>query len=66
MTAPNPDGEHLSLIKRDMSCITGHEIADQRAVQLLLGHTKIDSTVHYFSAELEDALEIAEASEIWC
>ncbi len=35
-----------------------------RAVQLLLGHTKMDSTVRYLGAELEDALAIAEAIEI--
>jgi integrase len=35
-----------------------------RAVQLLLGHTKIDSTVRYLGVELEDALAIAEAIEI--
>ncbi|WP_300043336.1 tyrosine-type recombinase/integrase, partial [uncultured Paracoccus sp.] len=31
------------------------------AVQLLLGHTKMDSTVRYLGVELEDALAIAEA-----
>ena len=35
-----------------------------RAVQLLLGHTKMDSTVRYLGIELEDALTIAEAIEI--
>ncbi len=35
-----------------------------RAVQLLLGHTKIDSTVRYLGVELEDALAISEAVEI--
>ena len=35
-----------------------------RAVQLLLGHTKIDSTVRYLGAELEDTLAIAEAVDI--
>ncbi|MDD9724560.1 tyrosine-type recombinase/integrase [Roseovarius sp. SK2] len=35
-----------------------------RAVQLLLGHTKMDSTVRYLGVELEDALAIAEAVEI--
>ncbi len=37
-----------------------------RAVQLLLGHTKMDSTVRYLGVELEDALAIAEAIEICC
>jgi site-specific recombinase XerC len=35
-----------------------------RAFQLLLGHTKMDSTVRYLGVELEDALAIAEAVEI--
>jgi len=35
-----------------------------RACQLLLGHTKMDSTVRYLGVELEDALAIAEAIEI--
>lgn len=35
-----------------------------RAVQLLLGHTKMDSTVRYLGVELEDALSISEAVEI--
>lgn len=35
-----------------------------RAVQLLLGHTKMDSTVRYLGVELEDALVIAEAIKI--
>ena len=35
-----------------------------RAVQLLLGHTKMNSTVRYLGVELEDALAIAEAIEI--
>lgn len=35
-----------------------------RAVQLLLGHTKMDRTVRYLGFELEDALAIAESIEI--
>lgn len=35
-----------------------------RAVQLLLGHSKLDSTVRYLGIELDDALEIAEQTEV--
>jgi len=35
-----------------------------RAVELLLGHTKMDSTVRHLDVELADALLIAEAIEI--
>lgn len=35
-----------------------------RAVQLLLGHTKMDSIVRYLGVDLEDALAISESVEI--
>ena len=35
-----------------------------RAVQLLLGHTKMDSTVRYLGVDLEDALAISESVQI--
>jgi hypothetical protein len=35
-----------------------------RAVQLLLGHTKIESTVRYLGTEVDDALSIAEQVEV--
>jgi len=35
-----------------------------RAVQLLLGHAKIESTIRYLGIELEDALQISEALEM--
>ena len=35
-----------------------------RAVQLLLGHTNLESTVRYLGVEVDDTLEIAEQTEI--
>ena len=35
-----------------------------RAVQLLLGHTKVDSAVQYLGVEIEEALSIAESIDI--
>ncbi|MFL9812901.1 tyrosine-type recombinase/integrase [Stutzerimonas sp. VN223-3] len=35
-----------------------------RAVQLLLGHTKLESTVGYLGIEIDDALETAEQNEV--
>ena len=35
-----------------------------RAIQLLLGHDKLESTVRYLGIEVDDALEISEQIEI--
>lgn len=35
-----------------------------RAERLLLGHTKLDSTVRYLGVEVEDALAIAEGIDV--
>lgn len=35
-----------------------------RAIQILLGHTKIENTVKYLGVDIEDALELAEHTEI--
>lgn len=35
-----------------------------RAVQILLGHSKIENTVRYLGIDVEDALALAENTEI--
>jgi site-specific recombinase XerD len=35
-----------------------------RTVQLLLGHTKLENTVRYLGIEVDDALEMAEQTDI--
>ena len=39
-------------------------MCQKRAVQLLLGHTKIESTVRYLGIEVDDALSIAEQVDL--
>ncbi|MDQ0323633.1 site-specific recombinase XerC [Pararhizobium capsulatum DSM 1112] len=35
-----------------------------RAIQILLGHTRIESTVEFLGVDIEDALELADHTEI--
>ncbi len=44
--------------------LTYRRTGNLRAVQLLLGHTKLESTVRYLGVEVEDALAIAEQVDI--
>lgn len=37
---------------------------NRRAVQLLLGHTKMDSTMRYLGVDLDDALSLAEGIDL--
>ncbi len=44
--------------------LTFSNLGNLRAVQLLLGHTKIESTVRYRGIEVDDALAIAEQVDV--
>lgn len=35
-----------------------------QAVQMLLGHSKLDSTVRYLGVDVEDALALSEATDL--
>jgi integrase len=59
---PNRYGTHS--LRRTKAAQIYRKTGNLRAVQLLLGHTKVDSTVRYLGVELEDALSIAEKIEI--
>lgn len=47
-------------LRRTKATLIYRRTKNLRAVQLLLGHTKLESTVRYLGIEVEDALEIAE------
>ncbi len=59
---PSSYGTHS--MRRTKVAYIYRKTGNLRAVQLLLGHTKMDSTVRYLGVEMEDALTIAEAIEI--
>ena len=51
-------------LRRTKATLIYRRTKNLRAVQLLLGHSKVESTVRYLGIELDDALEIAEQTEV--
>jgi len=57
---PSAHGTHP--MRRTKAAEIYRKTDNRRAVQLLLDHTKVDSTVRYLGVELEDALSIVDAN----
>jgi integrase len=55
-------GSHT--LRRTKATLIYRRTKNLRAVQLLLGHTKLESTVRYLGIEVDDALEMAEQTEV--
>lgn len=51
-------------LRRSKASLIYRRTKNLRAVQLLLGHAKLDSTIRYLGIEIEDALELAEQTEV--
>ena len=51
-------------LRRTKASIIYKRTGNLRAVQILLGHTKIESTVRYLGVDVEDALALAEGTEV--
>lgn len=59
---PAAYGTHT--MRRTKASLIYRRTKNLRAVQLLLGHTKLESTVRYLRIEVDDALELAEQTEV--
>jgi integrase len=51
-------------IRRTKATLIYRKTGNLRAVQLLLGHTKVESTVRYLGIEVDDAIAIAEQVDV--
>ena len=51
-------------LRRTKAAIIYKATGNLRAIQILLGHTKIENTVRYLGVDIEDGLELAEHTEI--
>ena len=59
---PRRFGTHS--LRRTKATLIYRRTGNLRAVQLLLGHTKIESTVRYLGIEVDDALSIGEQVDV--
>lgn len=59
---PRKYGTHS--LRRTKAALIYKKTGNLRAVQLLLGHTKLESTVRYLGIEVDDALKISERIEL--
>lgn len=60
----DPDSFSTHSLRRTKATLIYRRTGNLRAVQLLLGHTKIESTVRYLGIEVDDALAIAEQVDV--
>jgi integrase len=60
----NPAAYGTHSLRRTKATLIYRRTKNLRAVQLLLGHTKLESTVRYLDIEVDDALEISEQTEV--
>lgn len=60
----DPSGYGTHTMRRTKVSLIYKQTKNLRAVQLLLGHTKLESTVRYLGVEVDDALEISETTEV--
>jgi len=60
----NPASYGTHSMRRTKASLIYRRTKNLRAVQLLLGHSKLESTVRYLGIEVDDALEIAEQTEV--
>jgi len=51
-------------LRRTKATLIYRRTGNIRAVQLLLGHTKIESTVRYLGVEVDDALALSEQTDV--
>jgi integrase len=51
-------------LRRTKASIIYKATGNLRVIQILLGHSKIENTVRYLGADIEDALTLAENTEV--
>lgn len=64
MAGLDPSNYGTHSLRRTKATLIYKKTGNLRAVQLLLGHSKIESKVRYLGVEVDDALAIAEQVDV--
>jgi site-specific recombinase XerC len=66
MTVIGPDAHEYEThsMRRTKASLIYMATGNLRAVQILLGHSKFENTLHYLGVDIDDALTLAERAEI--
>jgi len=64
LIGPDPACYGTHSMRRTKASLIYRRTKNLRAVQLLLGHAKLESTVRYLGIEVDDALELAEQTDV--
>jgi integrase len=60
----NPATYGTHSLRRTKAALIYRKTGNLRAVQLLLGHSKLESTVRYLGVEVDDAIAISESVDL--
>ena len=60
----DPAGYGTNSMRRTKVSLLYKKTGNLRACQLLLGHSKLESTIGYLGVEVDDALQLSEALEL--
>jgi len=59
-----PSGYGTHSLRRTKVALIYRQTGNIRAIQILLGHSKLDSAVRYLGVDIEDALEPPEGTDL--
>ena len=60
----DPAGYGTHSLRRTKATLIYKRTKNIRAIQILLGHTNLESAIRYLGIEVDDALEISEQTEV--
>ena len=60
-----PPAYETHFLHRSKVALIYRQTGNIQAIYILLGHSKLDSTARYLGVDIEDALALAEGTDLW-